>query len=135
MLRERGLQRGQKSLHGKKKTRVQGEIKEEEVMVSRLALLFLLFLSGSVFAQANFPAKPITTVVGFEPGGGTDTVARIVAKTLGDNLGQQVLVENRADAAGTIAVDYVAKNPPHDYPHLIPPFAPQPPTPPPSQTH
>ena len=84
-------------------------------MVSRLALLFLLFLSGSVFAQANFPAKPITTVVGFEPGGGTDTVARIVAKTLGDNLGQQVLVENRAGAGGNIAVDYVAKSAPDGY--------------------
>ncbi len=84
-------------------------------MVSRLALLFLLFLSGSVFAQANFPAKPITAVVGFEPGGGTDTVARIVAKTLGDNLGQQVLVENRAGAGGNIAVDYVAKSAPDGY--------------------
>ncbi len=84
-------------------------------MVSRFALLFLLFFSGSAFAQANFPAKPITTVVGFEPGGGTDTVARIVAKTLGDNLGQQVLVENRAGAGGNIAVDYVAKSAPDGY--------------------
>src|SRR5581483_6570223 len=49
----------------------------------------------------NFPAKPITTVVGFEPGGGTDTVARIVARPLGDILGQQVVVEN----VGAIAVN------------------------------
>jgi tripartite-type tricarboxylate transporter receptor subunit TctC len=54
-------------------------------------------------------------VVGFEPGGGTDTVARIVAKTMGENLGQQVLVENRAGAGGDIAVDYVAKSTPDGY--------------------
>ena len=71
------------------------------------ALVALLF-SHAVFAQA-FPAKPITMVVGFEPGGGTDTVARIVAKGLGDNLGQQVITENRAGAGGNIAVDYVVK--------------------------
>ncbi len=63
----------------------------------------------------NFPAKPITTVVGFEPGGGTDTVARIVARPLGDILGQQVVVENRAGAGGNIAVDYVAKSAPDGY--------------------
>jgi tripartite-type tricarboxylate transporter receptor subunit TctC len=54
-------------------------------------------------------------VVGFEPGGGTDTVARVVAKFLGDNIGQQVLVENRAGAGGNIAVDYVIKSPPDGY--------------------
>ena len=84
-------------------------------MFYRLAFVSVFFVAGSVFAQANFPAKPITTVVGFEPGGGTDTVARIVAKTLGDNLGQQVLVENRAGAGGNIAVDYVAKSAPDGY--------------------
>ena len=54
-------------------------------------------------------------VVGFEPGGGTDTVARIVAKTLSENLRQQVVVENRAGAGGDIAVDYVAKSAPDGY--------------------
>jgi tripartite-type tricarboxylate transporter receptor subunit TctC len=54
-------------------------------------------------------------VVGFEPGGGTDTVARIVAKFLGDNLGQQVIVENRAGAGGNIAVDFVNKSAPDGY--------------------
>jgi tripartite-type tricarboxylate transporter receptor subunit TctC len=66
-------------------------------------------------AAQSFPAKPITTVVGFEPGGGTDTTARIVAPALGELLGQQVVVENRAGAGGNIAVDYVAKSAPDGY--------------------
>ncbi|TMH73701.1 MAG: tripartite tricarboxylate transporter substrate binding protein, partial [Betaproteobacteria bacterium] len=63
----------------------------------------------------SYPAKPVTTVVGFEPGGGTDTTARIVAPVLGELLGQQVVVENRAGAGGNIAVDYAAKAAPDGY--------------------
>ena len=76
------------------------------------AIIGLAF-SGSVFAQ--WPAKAITTVVGFEPGGGTDTTARIVAPALGELLGQNVVVENRAGAGGNIAVDYAAKAAPDGY--------------------
>ena len=85
----------------------------------RLAVVFLaLVFSHAVLAQgavSPYPSKPITMVVGFEPGGGTDTVARIVAKFLSDNVGQQVVVENRAGAGGNIAVDYVAKAAPDGY--------------------
>src|SRR5256885_1829196 len=73
-----------------------------------------VLFAATAMAQ-GFPSKPVTMVVGFEPGGGTDTVARIVAKTLGENLGQQVVVENRAGAGGNIAVDYVAKSAPDGY--------------------
>src|SRR3954462_14344612 len=79
-----------------------------------VALGILTTASACAFAQ-GFPAKPITTVVGFEPGGGTDTTARIVAPALGELLGQQVVVENRAGAGGNIAVDYVAKSAPDGY--------------------
>src|SRR3954471_2583916 len=78
-----------------------------------LPALFFFFIAGA--AAQGFPSKPITMVVGFEPGGGTDTVARIVAKTLGESLGQQVIVENRAGAGGNIAVDYVNKSTPDGY--------------------
>ena len=78
------------------------------------ALAILGTASACAFAQ-SFPSKPITTVVGFEPGGGTDTTARIVAKTLSEQIGQQVVVENRAGAGGDIAVDYVAKSAPDGY--------------------
>jgi tripartite-type tricarboxylate transporter receptor subunit TctC len=74
----------------------------------------LALAAGAATAQ-NFPTKPVTTVVGFEPGGGTDTVARIVAQPLGEILGQQVVVENRAGAGGDIAVDYVVKAAPDGY--------------------
>ena len=75
----------------------------------RFALFAVSWLFASLAAAQGFPSKPITIVVGFEPGGGTDTVARIIGKTLGDQLGQQVVVENRSGAGGTIAVDYVSK--------------------------
>src|SRR5256885_6895930 len=71
--------------------------------------------AASAMAQGSFPSKPITTVVGFEPGGGTDTTARIVAPALSEILGQQVVVENRSGAGGDIAVDYVAKAAPDGY--------------------
>jgi tripartite-type tricarboxylate transporter receptor subunit TctC len=81
----------------------------------RLAFVVVALLVAAPAAPQSFPSKPITMVVGFEPGGGTDTVARVVAKFLGDNIGQQVLVENRAGAGGNIAVDYTIKSAPDGY--------------------
>jgi tripartite-type tricarboxylate transporter receptor subunit TctC len=83
----------------------------------RPVLKWLLALLALVAAPAlaQFPTKPIATVVGFEPGGGTDTTARIVGPVLGEQLGQQIVVENRAGAGGNIAVDYVAKSAPDGY--------------------
>jgi tripartite-type tricarboxylate transporter receptor subunit TctC len=78
-----------------------------------------LALSASAFAQDAYPSRPITMVVGFQPGGGTDTVARILAKTVGDSVKQQVLVENKAGAGGNIATDYVAKAAPDGYTVLL----------------
>ena len=99
-------------------------------MKNLIALAGILF-SGICLAQ--YPNKPITTVVGFAPGGGTDTVSRIVGKTLGDQLGQQVLTDNRAGAGGNIATDFVVRSPADGYtlylanvgaiavnPHLLP---------------
>ena len=70
----------------------------------------LALAASAAFAQ--FPNKPVTIVVGFEPGGGTDTTARILQGPLGEQIGQQVIVENRAGAGGNIAVDHVAKRRP-----------------------
>jgi tripartite-type tricarboxylate transporter receptor subunit TctC len=67
----------------------------------------------------GYPARAITSVVGFAPGGGTDTVSRIIAKTLGEQLGQQVITENKAGAGGNIATDFVAKAAPDGYTILL----------------
>jgi|SoiMethySBSTD1v2_1073268.scaffolds.fasta_scaffold27017_7 tripartite-type tricarboxylate transporter receptor subunit TctC len=80
-----------------------------------LAAVLSMPLACGALAQGAYPSKPVTVVVGFEPGGGTDTTARILQKPLGDLLGQQVVVENRSGAGGDIAVDYVAKAAPDGY--------------------
>jgi tripartite-type tricarboxylate transporter receptor subunit TctC len=74
----------------------------------RRVLLLLLSCCGAAHAQ-TYPTRPVTMLVGFAPGGGTDTVARIVAKRLAGPLGQSVVVENRAGAGGNIATDLTAK--------------------------
>ncbi|MFZ2738239.1 MAG: tripartite tricarboxylate transporter substrate binding protein [Burkholderiaceae bacterium] len=88
--------------------------------MNRLLLsLMTLCLLPLAQAQTAFPSRPVTLVVGFAPGGGTDTVGRIIAKTLSENLGQQVVVENRAGAGGNIATDYVARAEPDGYTLLL----------------
>jgi tripartite-type tricarboxylate transporter receptor subunit TctC len=82
-----------------------------------LAAAALLF--SCLCAAQGYPSRPVTTVVGFAPGGGTDTVSRIIAKTLGEQLGQQVLTDNKAGAGGNIATDYVAKSAPDGYTLLL----------------
>jgi tripartite-type tricarboxylate transporter receptor subunit TctC len=82
------------------------------------ALLGALFAAGAA-AQDAFPTRPITMVVGFAPGGGTDTAARIIAKAVSEHLGQPVQVDNRAGAGGNIAHDYVAKSAPDGHVILL----------------
>ena len=81
--------------------------------MKKLFAAALALAASAAFAQ--FPNKPVTIVVGFEPGGGTDTTARILQGPLGEQIGQQVIVENRAGAGGNIAVDHVAKAAPDGY--------------------
>jgi tripartite-type tricarboxylate transporter receptor subunit TctC len=69
---------------------------------------------GGALGQ-SFPARPVTIVVPFAPGGPTDTIARIVGQGMGAALGQSVLVENTAGAAGTIGVGRVARAAPDGY--------------------
>ena len=74
---------------------------------------------GAAQAQAPFPSRAVTMVVGFAPGGGTDIAARIIAKRLAENIGQAVVVENRTGAGGNIATDLVAKAVPDGYTILL----------------
>lgn len=72
-------------------------------------------LSAPAQAQASYPAKPIKLIVGYPPGGSNDIVARIIAPSLGSILGQQVLVENKPGASGTMGASQVAKSPADGY--------------------
>lgn len=67
--------------------------------------------SAAAIAQSTFPAKPVRIVIGFPPGGGIDIVGRLLAPELSKRFGQPVIVENRAGAAGNIALEHVAKSP------------------------
>ncbi len=73
-------------------------------------LLSVLCFSTALFstaasAEQKYPSKSIRLLVGFAPGGGTDTAARAIAKKLSESLGQQVVVDNRPGAAGNIATE------------------------------
>ena len=69
--------------------------------------------------EAAYPSKPVRFVVGQSPGGATDIVARLVADKMRDTLGQNVVVENRTGAAGSIAGSFVSKSPPDGYTVLV----------------
>ena len=87
---------------------------------SRVFTVMMIASFASIaFAQTNFPTKPIRLIVGFAPGGGTDIVARAIAPKMSEILGQSVVIENKAGAAGTIGADLVAKSAPDGYTLLM----------------
>jgi tripartite-type tricarboxylate transporter receptor subunit TctC len=88
-------------------------------MIKKLGPFVLaLACTTGAFADA-YPNKPIRLVVPFPPGGSVDMVARMVGKKLSENLGQPVLVDNRAGASGNIGMDMVAKAPADGYTLLM----------------
>jgi tripartite-type tricarboxylate transporter receptor subunit TctC len=80
-----------------------------------VALGVSLAVAGSVAAQSNYPDKAIRFVVPYPPAGATDITARIVGRTIAQNVGQQVLIDNRGGAAGNIGTDIAAKSAPDGY--------------------
>ena len=89
------------------------------------ALLALTFALGASCAVAQeYPARPVRFIVGFAAGGASDTVARIVGQKLTEHWGQNVVVDNRAGAGGTIGADMVVKAQPDGYTIFVGDFGP-----------
>jgi tripartite-type tricarboxylate transporter receptor subunit TctC len=84
-----------------------------------LLALCLAASAGLGWAQAAYPTHPLTLVVGVPPGGILDSVARMVAPTMSQSLGQTVVVENKAGASGNIAATAVARSAPDGYNLLV----------------
>jgi tripartite-type tricarboxylate transporter receptor subunit TctC len=85
-----------------------------------LAGLVAAHLSGAATATAQvYPARPVTIVVPFAAGGGNDILARLLAQHMGQALGQQFVIENRAGAGGTIGARAVAKAAPDGYSLMV----------------
>jgi len=87
-------------------------------VVAAIAAILLACTASGVLAQ-NYPTRPIRMIVPFAPGGNVDINARAVAPALGQALGQQIIVDNRAGASGIIGTDAVAKSTPDGYTLLM----------------
>lgn len=85
---------------------------------SRLALAALLAFSANAMAD-TYPSRPITLTMGFTPGGGADTVARIITDKMGKLLGQPIIIDNRPGAGTTIAANFVNLAAPDGYTLLL----------------
>jgi tripartite-type tricarboxylate transporter receptor subunit TctC len=79
------------------------------------ALVAVGGVSGVVCAQNHYPSKPIRLIVAFPAGGSTDIIARLVGQKLGEKLGQQVVIDNRGGAGGTIGTEIAARATPDGY--------------------
>src|SRR5499433_466806 len=75
-------------------------------------------VSRIAWAQ-SYPTRPVRLIVGFPPGGGADTVARIIGPWLSQRLGQPVVIENRPGASSTLAAQAVVNSPPDGYTLLL----------------
>jgi len=81
------------------------------LLVGGMALL----LGGASAGAQNYPSKPIRFILPFPPGGGTDTLARIVGQRLGENLGQTMVLDNRPGAGANIGAEIGAHSAPDGY--------------------
>lgn len=90
-------------------------VRRQLLCLMALAPLALSALAPSAMAQAAYPAKPITLVVTYPPGGGADAMARLIAPKMGEALGQPVVIDNKPGAGGQIGAAAVAKAAPDGY--------------------
>jgi len=81
----------------------------------RLAIGFFLALITSMLWAQSWPTKPVRMIIAFPPGGPTDLVSRVLAQKLSEQLGQQVIVDNKPGAGGNIAAELAARAAPDGY--------------------
>src|SRR5258706_8497417 len=79
-----------------------------KVSYARFVTTLAVTAAAAIAGAQSYPSKPIRFLVGAPTGGGNDIIARIVGRRLGELLGQQVIIENRAGAGGNIAAEAVA---------------------------
>src|SRR6202789_536699 len=88
------------------------------VLVSAVFAIAMVAISGRA-AAADYPARPITLIVPYPPGGGNDVIARLVAAKMSTSLGQPIVIENRGGAGSTIGTRDAARSTPDGYTLLI----------------
>src|SRR5918994_1319146 len=84
------------------------------------ALLMLAFFAASVCAQ-QYPARPIRFISPYPPGGGNDTLLRLLGEKLGEQVGQRIIVDNRPGANTIVGTELLAKSPPDGYTFILVP--------------
>lgn len=94
-------------------------VSKKTLLNAAAAGVLLAVTSQAVAQQPAYPTRPIRLIASQSPGGGIDTVARIVATKLTDALGQNVMVDNRAGANGSVAGELTAKSPPDGYTMML----------------
>jgi tripartite-type tricarboxylate transporter receptor subunit TctC len=82
-------------------------------------VMFVFLLAAATVPGADYPTKPIRFVLGFAPGGASDTMARLIGTRLAEGLGQPIVIDNRAGAGGNIAAEIVARSLPDGYTILL----------------
>src|SRR5271170_5670512 len=84
-----------------------------------VALATSLFLTSMVGHGEEWPSRPIRFIVPFPAGGSTDVGARVIADVLGRALGQQIYIENKSGASGSVGMEAAARSPPDGYSILV----------------
>jgi len=95
-------------MNAEQKSRCEGGSAHLPFRLSTIAFILCCAFATAVANAQQYPVKPVRMLIPWPPGGANDVVGRIVAQRLTEQLGQQVIVENRGGASGTIGADLVA---------------------------